>query len=205
MEIWLDSIAPDAIQSAVKLGFLHGVTTNPALIRESEQPVEEVLKELLSEQSGPVTAQVTTEKCNEMIRQGKNWYSLSPRLIIKVPVTQEGFNAMRGLSRQGIPVMATTVFCPHQLLLASLAGASYVAIYLTRMEKAGIDSFKTMSTMLNIITQQKLKVKLMAASITSLEQITLCAELGVHAITLKEPIFQAFLQDNPLTMECLPM
>lgn len=205
MEIWLDSTSTKAIKRLEKLGFLHGITTNPSLIREVGKPIEKILENLLSEQSGPITVQVTAENASEMIRQGKTWYAISPRILIKVPVTQEGFKAMRALSRQGIPIMATTVFCPHQMLLAALAGASYVALYLTRMEKAGIDSIKTMSTMMNIIAQQKLNMKLLAASISSLEQITLCAELGIHAITLKEPIFEAFLQDNPLTMECLPM
>lgn len=187
------------------MGILHGVTTNPALIRLAGKPVDETLGTLLLAQAGPVTAQVTAVNAEGMVRQAEEWRSLSQRLVIKIPVTQEGYKAMGLLAKRSVPIMATVVFHPHQALLAALAGADYVAPYVTRMEKAGIDSLAALAQMRDILSQYSFKTKVLAASISSIEQIVHCAQLGLPAITLKEGLFDLLTQDHPHTQACLPM
>ena len=197
MEIWLDTTHPESVRRAQNILRIHGITTNPALIRQGGKAVEETLQELLEIQKGPVTVQVTADLAEKMLEQALEWCALSPRLIIKVPVTKEGYEAtrlLRGLSRA---VMATVLFHPHQALLAAQAGAAYVAPYVTRMEKAGLDSIKTLKSILQIYANYAYKTKVLAASLSTVEQIVCCAELGVHAMTLKEAMLDALLQDNP--------
>jgi transaldolase len=205
MEIWLDSTSEELAKKAKQLGIVHGVTTNPALIRRSGKPIESILESLLALQLGPVTAQVTADEADGMIEQALRWSQLSERILIKIPVVQAGIEAMGQLTQEGVPTMATVVFHPHQALLAAVAGASYVAPYVTRMHKMGIDSQRALATMKNIFIQYQFKTKLLAASISSLEQITQCAEMGIDAITLKDALFEAFMADNPHTLAALPM
>ncbi|MCE5315933.1 MAG: hypothetical protein LLG04_01040 [Parachlamydia sp.] len=205
MEIWIDSAEHEAVRRAQHLGFLHGVTTNPALIRQAGQPLENILENLLAAQPGPVAVQVTVEDAERMVQQTEEWRGISERLIIKIPATREGYRAMGILSKRSVPVMATVIFHPHQALLAAKAGAHYVAPYVTRMQKAGIDSMAALATMRAILAQHGFKTRILAASLSSLDQIVQCAELGLPAMTLKEDLFEVLTQDSPQTRACLPM
>lgn len=203
MEIWIDTADSEAAKRAHRMGFLHGVTTNPALIKQAGKPLEEILAALLDAQPGPVTSQVTVEDADEMVRQGEEWKEISDRLVIKIPATREGYRAMGILSKRSIPVMATVVFHPHQVLLASLSGADYVAPYVTRMQKAGIDSLAALVSMRTILAQHGFKTKILAASLSTLDQVVECAEIGLAAMTLKEPLFESLIEDPAHTRACL--
>lgn len=67
--------------------------------------------------------------------------------MIKVPVTKEGLRVMHTLSKEGIPTLGTAVFHPRQILLAALAGAVYVAPYVSH-----IDVWKALNIMQDILT-----------------------------------------------------
>lgn len=201
MKIWLDTINPIVIQSAIKMGILEGITTNPTIITHSEKSLKDVLISLLHLQEGPVTAQVVAATANEMVQQGINLFTFSNRIIVKVPATKEGMEAIHLLSRQGIPTMATIVYSSQQALLAALAGANYVAPYLSRLEMAGGNPTQLLESTQQIFNNYHLKTKILAASLSSVQQIMKCAELGIHAITLKEDLFDQFLENQPLTLQ----
>lgn len=201
MNIWLDTTNAKIIQTAVRFGVLTGVTTNPTLIAQTKRKEQHVLKDLLHYQEGPVTAQVTSLDVAEMVQQGQSLYSFSKRIIVKVPVTQAGLEAIHLLSRQGIPTMATVVFDVQQALMAALAGAAHVAIYITRIEKAGKNPWDILASILKIFQNYKLKTKILGASISSVEQVLKCAEMGINAVTIKEEVFGKLIADSPLTQE----
>lgn len=203
MEIWLDSTNVCAIQKAIKIGLLSGVTTNPALIVEAQRSLEDILDDLMHYQEGPVAVQVNEGSVSEMVQQGQNLYSYSTRVIIKVPMTKEGLEAIYLLSRQGIPTMATAIFHSHQVLTAALAGADFVAPYLSKMVKAGCDPWSMLKTSQQILQNYRLKTKVLGASISTIDQIINCATVGIYGITLKENIFSELVGDQPLTMQAL--
>jgi len=117
MELWLDTIDRIAIERAKDLGLLHGVTTNPSLLAAANIPAEEILEDLLNHFSGPIAVQVTFSAASEMIEQGRDLYDFSPRIIVKVPVTEEGIQAISRLNHSEIPTMATAVYTPMQTFL----------------------------------------------------------------------------------------
>ena len=201
MDIWLDTTNIPAIQKAVRFGLLSGVTTNPSLIAQSQRGLEEVLEDLLHHQEGPVTAQVVADEVLEMVQQGQNLYSLSNRLIIKVPLTKNGLEAVHLLSRQGIPTMATAIYQPRQALMAALAGAAYIAPYLGRLEKAGGNAWTMLGRTVHIFQTYRLKTKILAASLDHVEQVLQCAEAGIYGVTVKEKLFEELIENDPLTMK----
>ena len=85
MQLWLDTIDPETIDEAHNLGLLHGVTTNPSILSQADEPLENILDDLLNRQPGPITVQVTASTTPEMIEQAKDIYDYSQRLIIKIP------------------------------------------------------------------------------------------------------------------------
>lgn len=201
MKIWLDSTNLEMIKKVAEFGFLYGVTTNPSILAASEKSVEHTLREILDNQDGPVTVQVVAQDVPGMIQQGKDFYDFSDRIIVKIPVTQEGLEAIRALTLLEIPTMATVIFHPLQGLLAALAGAQYAAPYLSQIEKNGKDPWEVLRSMIAMFSHYKLETQILAASINTLEQITKCAEMGIPHITLKESVFSQLIETNPMTKE----
>lgn len=201
MKIWLDTTDLNVIKKAKKLGLLFGVTTNPAIIAASRQSLESVLKGLLENQDGPVAAQVLAHNTAEMIHQAEILHRYSKRIIVKIPVSETGLEAIRHLSQNGIPIMATTIFQPHQALLSAHAGATFVAPYIGQMEKAGQDPWNVLQTITKIYNNYSIKTEILAASIPTLEHFLKCAEMSIPHITIKEPVFQLLINTVPATQE----
>lgn len=201
MEIWLDTCCVNTIKEANRFGIFFGITTNPSIIAKSNQDPEKIVTELLDIQDGPVAVQVTAENAEEMIFQAQALNAQSERIVVKVPATAEGLIAVKNLSREEIPTMLTAVFHPNQALLGALAGTDYIAPYLGRMVDGGIDAFTALQTMLKIYQNYSCKTKILAAALKNTDHITLCAEMGVQAITIKEERLQELLTENPSTIE----
>ncbi len=203
MEIWLDTVNLETIVKAEEMGILHGVTTNPSLLAKSGQPFKKVLENLLLAQKGAVTFQVTPHEPELMIRQAQEIYDSSNRIMIKVPVTAQGLKVITSLVRLNIPVMATAVFDPNQVLFAAKAGATYIAPYYSRICEADVYGIDAVKSMLHLLSRHSLPSKLIAASLRTPEQVKECAEMGCHAVTLNESVFAKCMEDHPSTKEAV--
>lgn len=203
MHIWLDTTHIQTIQKAIRFGLLTGITTNPTLIAQTKRELEDVLKELLRDQEGPIAVQVGAQETAEMVQQGQSLYFQSNRFIIKIPVTENGLEAIHLLARQGIPTMATAIFQPRQALLAALVGAKYVAPYLGRLETQGENPWDMLQTTMNLFQVYNLKTKILAASLPTVEHVLKCAEKGIYGVTLKKEIFHQLLESDSSTLKCM--
>lgn len=203
MDIWLDTANIPVVQKAVRLGLVSGITTNPSLIAQTKRDLEVVLRDLLHYQEGPVTVQIGADSASEMVQQGQILYAMSNRLIIKVPMTKNGLEALHLLSRQAIPTMATVIFHPHQALLAALAGANYVAPYLGRLEKAGGNPWEILTSMVRQFQSYRLKTRILGASLNQIDHVVKCAEAGIYGVTVKEELFEKLIASDPLTVKCV--
>lgn len=203
MEIWMDSCNSKAIEAACQYGIIYGVTTNPTLLAKVDCDLEKAINKLLDVQDGPVAVQVVAEEAEAIVHQALQLHSFSDRIVVKIPVTQQGLIAMKRLADHQLSVMATAVFQPNQALLAALAGADYLAPYVGRMYSAGIDALEALQTMKTMFERYHLKTKLIAAALQSAEQISSCAAMGIPAVTLKDSLFNQLMADDPNTIESL--
>lgn len=203
MEIWLDTCNSETIATACRLGIIDGITTNPSILASAKENPHQTIHHLLDIQSGPVTVQVTADDADGMVKEAMSWRYLSDRLIIKIPVIQEGLAAIRILVQEGIPTMATAVFQPNQALLAAIAGAEYVAPYVCRMFDEGIDAYVALETIAAIYKRYSFKTKILAAALRTTDQITACASMGLDAVTLKSSLFAEFIADDKATCKAL--
>ncbi len=202
MEFWIDSVEPRAVAHFEKLGLLTGVTTNPELLANVPS-IDKTLHELLDSTKGLLAVQVVAKSAEEMVAQGKIINDLSDQIIVKVPVTQEGLAAIHELSKANIRTMATAIFAPEQALIAAKAGADYVALYLTRLKKAGGDPDDFLRKTSKIFQNYQLPTKILAASISDLKQVELCAEHSIDAVTLNEDVFNKLVKEHTLTLESI--
>ena len=72
MKIFLDTADIEEIRTVARWGILDGVTTNPTLFsKTSGSTYEEVLKEICTITSGPVSAEVVAEDVDGMLTEGR--------------------------------------------------------------------------------------------------------------------------------------
>lgn len=203
MEIWLDTTHSATIAHASKLGILHGITTNPSLVAKSGKSLEDLLEQLLDLQDGPVAIQVVADEPKEIIRQAELLTAHSPRVIVKVPISEAGILTIHQLTSQNIPVMATTLFEPRQALLAFKAGAHYLAPYIGRIDDMGLDSSEILYMLHEIKNNYHFEGKIIAAGIRAIETVTFALEVGIDAITLNDDLYQKLIQEPEGTKQAL--
>lgn len=200
MQIWLDTLDLPTLEKAQRRGILHGVTTNPSMLVSNPR---ETLTTLLSAQPGPVAVELFDDQVPSMISQGKALYDFSPRIIVKVPVTEGGLEALHSLSKDQIPVMASAVVQPTQALVAALAGAGWVAPYFSRIMKSGDNPLAQLEAVRKIISTYQMRTRILAVNPKTVEQIKSCAEIGIDAVTLREDVFRDLIETHELTAQAV--
>ena len=129
--------------------------------------------------------------------------AISDRILIKVPVTQNGIRAIHAFTQEGIPTLATAIFELRQALVAFKAGASYLVPYLGRIADTGKDPIQVISQMHLMKLNYGFNGKIMGAGIRDLTTAVACIEVGIGAMTLSENIFNEFMKDCEPTLKAL--
>jgi TalC/MipB family fructose-6-phosphate aldolase len=187
MELWVDTTNKETISKCVSYGMCYGITTNPSILAgelENNSQVIKVIEELLAIQDGPVAIQVTATDADEIYQQAKFLAKISHRIIVKVPVSQEGISQMRKMLDNNIMVMATAIYHAHQYFLVGNIGVQYAAPYISKILNNPTSGLPELQKMVNICNAQKFKTKIIGGSVNDIEQVTLCAGLGIQALTL---------------------
>lgn len=203
MKIWLDTSNCEFVNEINVLGILDGVTTNPTILAASQVHPQELIQTLLKVQPGPIAVQVHAESYFDMAHEAIMLASISPRIIVKIPVTQNGIRTLRILQQKGITTLATAIFDPIQALLAFKAGANYLAPYLGRIADNGQNPFLVLKQIIEMKRQYQFEGKILAAGIRELSMAFECLKMGVCAITLSEKVFSQFIKDHTATLGAL--
>ena len=200
MHIFLDTANIDQIRQAAKLGIIGGVTTNPSLLsKEATSDYEAVAKTICSIISGPVSVEVLAEDAESMIEEARLKASWAPNVNIKIPATADGLQAISTLSKENVKTNMTLCFSANQALLGALAGATYVSIFVGRLDDAGHDGMQVVEDIINILDNYpELDTQVIAASIRHPLHCTAAAMVGAHIATVPYNIIMQMIQ-HPLT------
>lgn len=198
MKIFLDTANIEEIKKACETGLIDGVTTNPSLLsQEASDPIKHI-KEITEIVKGPVSAEVTAIKSDEMITQAKLLSEISPYVVVKIPMTEEGIKATKELSKNGIKVNVTLIFSPSQALLAMKAGAYYISPFIGRVDDISYDGLKLIKDICEIKRNYGFETEILAASIRHPVHFYESAKIGVDIVTLPPKIFWQLFK-HPLT------
>ncbi len=200
MQIFLDTANIENIRQAAELGIISGVTTNPTLLsKESTADYETVTKKICSIVNGPVSVEVLAEDAKSMIKEAKLKASWAPNVNIKIPITADGLRATSALSKEGIKVNMTLCFSANQALLGAMAGATYVSIFVGRLDDAGQDGMQVVQDTMDILDNYpELGTQLIAASIRNPMHCTQAALIGSHIATVPYNVLMQMIQ-HPFT------
>jgi transaldolase len=200
MQIFLDTANIENIRQAAELGIISGVTTNPTLLsRESTADYETVTKKICSIISGPVSVEVLSEDAASMIEEARVKAAWAPNVNIKIPITTDGLRATSAHSKEGIKVNMTLCFSANQALLGAMAGATYVSIFVGRLDDAGQDGMQVVQDTMDILDNYpELDTQLITASIRNPMHCTQAALIGSHIATVPYNVLMQMIQ-HPFT------
>jgi transaldolase len=199
MQIFLDTANIEQIRQAARLGVISGVTTNPSLVsKEGRADYEAVVKEICSIIPGPVSVEVLVENTNEMIEEAQKIAAWAPNVVVKIPATAAGLEAISTLAKKKVKVNMTLCFSLNQAILGALAGATYVSPFVGRLDDIGDDGMALVGDIVAVFEYYEFETKVIAASIRHPQHCVAAALAGAHIATVPYKVLMQMTQ-HPLT------
>ncbi len=181
---------------------LEGITTNPTIIAAENKPMSEILPQLVELVGDKMLhVQMISRKAEDMLREAKAYkkkYGLGDNYFAKIPVTEEGYKAIRMIKDSGINVTATAIFTQQQALVAARAGADWVAPYVNRLDNISSHGIEVVGYIVDSIAQYGLNTKVLAASFKTVDQVHRVSLVGSHSATVSFEILER-LRSHPMT------
>ncbi len=197
----LDTADLRAIRHCNEFYPLGGVTTNPSIIAKAKCDFWPLLTEI-RRIIGPdkmLHVQTVATKAEDMVAEAKLLKErLGGEFYVKIPIGEEGLRATMMLKKEGIGVTMTAIFTPAQALMAAMAGASFVAPYLNRLDNILGDGCAVVAEIVSQLEKHKSDCKVLAASFKTAEQAHKCASYGCHSVTVTEDVLKALIS-HPMT------
>ena len=198
MKLFLDTAAIDEIRTAARWGVLDGVTTNPSLFARVGGSYDEVLTEICRITPGPVSAEVVADDVDGMLREGRHFAKLAPSIVVKVPMSEEGLEAIARLARAGIRTNCTLIFSANQGLLAAKAGAVLLSPFVGRLDDINEHGMTVVRELVAMVGTYGLNTEVLAASIRHPRHVTEAALAGAHVATVPLKVLRQMVR-HPLT------
>lgn len=198
MKIFLDTADINEIRTVARWGVLDGVTTNPTLYAKVGGSYDDILREVCSITSGPVSAEVVADDVDGMLEEGRHFAKIAPNIVVKVAMSENGLEAISRFAEEGIKTNCTLIFTANQGLLAAKAGASLLSPFVGRLDDINQDGMICVRELVEIVEVHGLDTEVLAASIRNPLQMTQAALAGAHVATLPFKILQQMVH-HPLT------
>jgi transaldolase len=200
MELYLDSANLEHIRHAHSLGIISGITTNPSLLAK-EDPKVDVKKrilEIFKLVGGHLSVEVISTDTKGMLKEADEILKWFPDATIKIPMIPSGLAAVRYLSDNDIPTNVTLIFSANQAIAAQNAGASYVSVFMGRLDDISVDCNRVLEDIGQIWDVQGYDSLIIAASLRNPIHLTQAAMAGAHIATVPYNVLMQSL-NHPLT------
>ncbi|MBL8831003.1 MAG: fructose-6-phosphate aldolase [Rhodospirillales bacterium] len=199
MKFFVDTADTAEIRDLAATGLLDGVTTNPSLIAKSGKKFLDVVAEICTIVAGPVSAEVTANDFDTMLKEGRKLAGIAKNVAVKVPLTVDGLKTCKALSDAGTMVNVTLCFSPAQAILAAKAGATFVSPFVGRLDDIGTDGMKLIEDIVTIYRQYPaFRTEVLVASVRGPMHIVESAKLGAHVVTAPASVLKQLFA-HPLT------
>jgi transaldolase len=198
MEFFLDTADIKEIETGLEWGMVDGITTNPSLIAKQGLPYLKTVQEIARLVPGPVSGEVLATDFDGMMEQGRRLSGLAENVVVKVPLTPAGLQAVRALGKEGIRTNVTLCFSAAQALLAAKAGAAYISPFIGRLDDVAEDGMLLIDQVVTIYRAYDFETKVLVASVRHPVHIVQAAQLGADVATLPFKVLEQ-LYKHPLT------
>jgi transaldolase len=198
MKIFIDSGDLNEIRDAVAMGVVDGVTTNPSIVAKTGKPMAALIREICEIVDGPISAEVLSIQCDEIVREGRELAKIHKNVVVKVPLIAEGIKAVKIFTAEGIKTNVTLCFSATQGLLAAKAGATYISPFIGRIDDIGGNGMDLIGQLVQIYDNYDFPTQVLAASIRHPVHVVEAAMVGAHVGTLPYKVILQLL-NHPLT------
>ena len=193
MEFYVDTADLEAVKSVYDYYPIAGFTTNPNILTRATKPLEVLFgeyRDFVRETGLRLFVQVTAMDATGMLEQAvrlRNWFG--DRLVVKLPAIKEGYRACKLCRQAGISVCVTVIHSSMQALMAAMAGADYVAPYISHIDNIGADGVRCVDEMVRSFKAAGLSCRVLGASFRTADQIERLAVVGCQAVTITPETF----------------
>ncbi len=199
MKFFVDTADTEAIRELADGGLVDGVTTNPSLVAKTGRDFFEVIREICTITSGPVSAEVAATDAETMLAEGRRLAEIANNIAVKVPLTMDGLKTCRSLSDDGIMVNVTLCFSPSQAILAAKAGAAFVSPFVGRLDDISTDGMTLIEDIVQIYDNyDAFRTEVLVASIRHPRHIVDAAKIGADVCTVPPDVLRKIAR-HPLT------
>ena len=198
MKFFADTAEITEIRELAATGLLDGVTTNPSLVEKSGRNFLEVVKEIASIVSGPVSAEVVALDYEGMMREAEIVRKIADNIAVKVPLTPAGLKACKALTADGTMVNVTLCFSSAQALLAAKAGATFISPFVGRHDDVGFDGMEVVADIRLIYDNYDFPTQILVASVRHPMHVVEAAKIGADVMTAPPKIIWQLFK-HPLT------
>ncbi|MSQ32711.1 MAG: fructose-6-phosphate aldolase [Dehalococcoidia bacterium] len=202
MRIFLDTANLDELRKAARLGVVSGVTTNPSLAAKEGtgdlKSYRSVIQEIAGIIDGPISAEVISTDAAGMIREGRDIATWHPNVIVKLPSTLAGLEAIATLAKEGIKINQTLCFSVNQALLGAVAGTTFVSPFIGRLDDEGHDGMELVADIVKVFKEYHYPTQVLAASVRTPLHCTQAAKVGAHIATMPYKVLTQMMH-HPLT------
>ncbi len=209
MKMFIDSANLEEIEEAFKRGFASGVTTNPSILsqekkcdfKEHIRKIIEVIRKYGPDK--PLSVEVFTMDPKEIVKQAEDFveeFSDYKELYIKVPIGWDELWVIHQLRQKGIKVNCTCCMSFNQAVMAALADANFVSIFVGRIRDAGYDAFQIVRQARDAFREGGVQSEIIVGSIRHLMDVNQAFQAGADIVTVP-PNFFGPLVKNPKTDE----
>ena len=200
MQLWLDTADAEEIRAASRFGVVSGVTTNPSLWAKvaSGTDYRDVVLEICSIIDGPVSAECLAQDVKGLVEEARTIASWHPNVVVKIPLDENGLEAIYRVAKEGIKVNTTLIFQPNQAMLAAQAGAAYVSPFVGRLDDIGQDGIAVVGDIVEIFDRYHFPTQVLAASLRHPLHVVQAAQAGAHIATMPYSVFRSMFK-HPLT------
>lgn len=200
MSIYIDSANPSDIKTALELGWVKGITTNPLLLAQSHQKPTTVLEALRGMSDGPIFYQLTADSLSAAVAEAHLALEiLENQLVVKLPPTELGFRLCAELSSR-MACCPTAIYSASQALVARESGAQYLAVYVNRATRLMGDGLKVVEEISGVLKDSQ--TSLLAASLKSPAEASQAFLAGAQHLTLPYPTLME-MTNHPLSAEAM--
>ena len=181
---------------------MEGVTTNPTILSHTGLKLSVVIQGIQNlVGSGMVHVQMISSESDEMVLEAKkyrSYFDFGDNFYAKIPVTANGYRAMRILKQAGVNATATAIFTQQQAFVAMKAGADFVAPYVNRLDNISSHGIEVVGDIVQNISEYGLSGKVLAASFKTVDQIYRVCMAGAYSATIGSELLHQLIK-HPMT------
>jgi len=181
---------------------MEGVTTNPSILSKEGKKLSVIIPEILACIGNKmIHIQTISENADDILLEAKRYrdfFDLKYNFYVKIPVTREGYRAIRMVKDAGMNVTATAIFTQQQALIAANAGADFVAPYVNRLDNISSHGIDVVADIVKTFKLFNMSTKVLAASFKNVDQIYRVSMVGCHSVTASHDVLTS-LMAHPMT------